>query len=315
MAIEFRDVSLGRLRALSAAAPGGVVIGVVGAKGCGQRELLQLAGATASPASGVVHAEGARRYLAPYAPLDLSAADVVAIDHTLAPCDGLERSRARLQLERLRASGATVFLATHEAGLVRTLCDEAWWLEGGVLARRGDPAEIWLAYMEKVAGEFRSQGPELVAPMSPAFRRGDGRAEVVSIETLGSDGCPTMVWRSGEAVTVRAVIRYNSDVADPVVGIMIRTRVGSEVYGTNTELEQIRFGPCAAGRTVQLDFAFRCDLCNNEYTLTAASHDPDGTAHDWVDDAVAFVVADSRYTAGVANLRAKVTVDGGNATH
>jgi hypothetical protein len=51
-------------------------------------------------------------------------------------------------------------------------------------------------------------------------------------------------------------------------------------------------------------FAGVCVL--GEYTLTAASHDPDGTAHDWIDDAVAFVATDSRYTAGVANLRAKV---------
>jgi Wzt C-terminal domain len=47
-------------------------------------------------------------------------------------------------------------------------------------------------------------------------------------------------------------------------------------------------------------------LCPGEYTLTAASHDPDGTAHDWIDNALAFVVTDSRYTAGVANLRASV---------
>jgi lipopolysaccharide transport system ATP-binding protein len=51
----------------------------------------------------------------------------------------------------------------------------------------------------------------------------------------------------------------------------------------------------------------RCDLCPQEYTLTAASHDPDGVWHDWIEDAVAFTVADSRYTAGVANLRATVT--------
>ena len=40
-----------------------------------------------------------------------------------------------------------------------------------------------------------------------------------------------------------------------------------------------------------------------------ASHDPDGTAHDWLDDAIAFTVTDERPTAGVANLRAKVTVE------
>jgi lipopolysaccharide transport system ATP-binding protein len=31
--------------------------------------------------------------------------------------------------------------------------------------------------------------------------------------------------------------------------------------------------------------------------------------HDWLDDAIAFAVADSRYTAGVANLRATVRID------
>jgi Wzt C-terminal domain len=70
----------------------------------------------------------------------------------------------------------------------------------------------------------------------------------------------------------------------------------------------LKTGNLAPGDGLQVEFRFRCDLCPGEYTLTAASHDADGTAHDWIDDAVAFVVADSRYTAGVANLRAKVEV-------
>jgi lipopolysaccharide transport system ATP-binding protein len=59
----------------------------------------------------------------------------------------------------------------------------------------------------------------------------------------------------------------------------------------------------------ELDFAFRCELCAGEYTLTVASHDPDGVWHDWLEDAIAFAVADSRYTAGVANLRATVRME------
>ena len=45
-----------------------------------------------------------------------------------------------------------------------------------------------------------------------------------------------------------------------------------------------------------------------EYTLTVASHDPDGVWHDWLEDAVAFSVSDTRYTAGVANLHAQVSL-------
>jgi lipopolysaccharide transport system ATP-binding protein len=48
-------------------------------------------------------------------------------------------------------------------------------------------------------------------------------------------------------------------------------------------------------------------LCPQEYTITVASHDPDGVWHEWLEDAVAFLVTDSRYTAGVANLRAKAS--------
>jgi lipopolysaccharide transport system ATP-binding protein len=92
---------------------------------------------------------------------------------------------------------------------------------------------------------------------------------------------------------------------------MIRTRIGFEVYGTNTELEKLRLGPRAAGDVLRVLFRFKCDMCPREYTLTAASHDPDGTLHEWLEDALAFLVVDSRFTAGVANLRAEVIVDRG----
>ena len=118
-----------------------------------------------------------------------------------------------------------------------------------------------------------------------------------------------MAWRSGEPVSVRVLVQYCKPVEEPVIGIMIRTRVGMHVYGTNTELEKVNIGPCAAGDRVQLEFRFRCHLCPGDYTLTAASHDPGGATHDWIDEAIAFVVTDSRYTAGVANLRASVTAE------
>jgi lipopolysaccharide transport system ATP-binding protein len=119
------------------------------------------------------------------------------------------------------------------------------------------------------------------------------------------------VWRSGELAVVKVRVRFREAVADPVIGIMIRTRIGLNVYGTNTELEKLKLGPCFAGNVRELTFAFRCELCPENYTLTVASHDPDGVWHDWLEDAVSFAVSGDRYTAGVANLRATVTVTKG----
>ncbi len=142
------------------------------------------------------------------------------------------------------------------------------------------------------------------------LRRGDGRARLVSIETLNASGGPVSVYASGGEASIRVAVEFAAPVADPVVGIMIRTRIGMEVYGTNTELENVPLGPVAAGDRRVVQFTFRCELCPQEYTITAASHDPDGVWHDWMEDALAFRVTDSRYTAGVANLRARVTVGG-----
>ncbi len=305
--IEFRGATLPPLHEFNATAPDGAVIGIIGEVGAGKAALLRMAAGLQSPTAGEVIAGAVRRYIGFGDPLNLAAADVLALEHAFAPHDALVRARAVVELDRLRAGGTTILIVSHEPDLLRALADEVWWLELGGLRQRGHPTEILGNFQRHIAGKFRAWGETLSATLSPSLRRGDGRAEVLALETLGQDGKPTIVLQSGEPASIRVQVRYRERVENPVVGIMIRTRFGFEVYGTNTELEQLVVGPMDAGETLTLTFVFRCDLCPNQYTLTVASHDPDGTAHDWLDDAIAFSVADSRYSAGVANLRAKIT--------
>ena len=223
--------------------------------------------------------------------------------------DDIARARVAAEAAERRDRGETVFLRTHDERLLLSICDELWWRKDGEAVVKGDPREVYGRYLSDVAATLRASGAGRSALLQPSMRRGDGRAELVAIETLGADTQPTMVWRSGEAVAVKVTVQFKAAVADPVVGVMIRTRIGMEVYGTNTELEHVKLGPVAAGDVRTVSFAFGCWLCPNDYTITAASHDPDGVWHDWLEDAVAIQVIDDRYTAGVANLRAQVTVD------
>ena len=307
MSLAFRMVTSGPLHGFDAAAPDGALIGLIGEDGSGKSRLLRLAAGIENPEAGSVERPGPARLLGPVDPLNLEPVSLLLVDHTLAHHDALVRDRAALALDRLRRAGSTILLASHEEDLLLRLADEIWWLREGSLAARGDPEEVLGAYRQHIAGRERAWGETMQSALDPRMRRGDGRAEVLSIETIGANGRPTMVWRSGEVVTVRVAVRFARAVADPVVGMMIRTRIGLNVYGTNTELEGVKLGPCEAGEKREVRFTFPCDLCPGEYTLTAASHDPDGVWHDWLEDAVAFTVADDRYTAGVANLRARVT--------
>lgn len=290
-------------------APAGAIIGLIGGKNSGVAELLKVAGGVLEPASGEVAAEGHRRYVALGEPLNLAPAAVLALDQVLATQDALVRARTLPGLDRLRRSGSTVLLASHEERLLETLCDEVWWLEAGALAAKGDPRETLTHYRRAIAEQVRAWGETIPPRLAPSFRRGDGHAEVIALETIGANGQPTIVWKSGEYVSVRATVRFHEAVAEPVIGMIVRTQIGFEVYGTSTEAERVAIGPRKAGESVTVVFSFLCDLCPQAYTLTLYSQDPDGSVHDWLDDAVAFTVTDERPTLGVANLRAKVTIE------
>jgi lipopolysaccharide transport system ATP-binding protein len=237
------------------------------------------------------------------------ANDEIIPHHALSGLDAVQKALTVSRLVRQRRAGAAFVLLTHDEPLLESCADEIWWLRGGQVIARGHPAEVFPAYRRHVAQILRQTGGEQPVELAPALRDGDGRAELQGIELLGADGAPAVVWRSGETVAVRVTFRYGAEVADPVIGILIRTRIGLNVYGTNTELENIHFGPMTAGDSVRVTFRFRCELCGGDYTVTTASHDPDGVWHDWLEDAVAFAVSDDRYTAGVANLRAQVAAE------
>ena len=281
MTIEFREETAGQLDGLTAIAPGGAVIGIVGESDSGAADLLALA--------------------------EHKGSSLVVTAEQLAKLDPIQRAALAARLAKLRSAGDVAFLASHEEEALRLFSDEVWWLHQGRIAAKGDPAEVIAQYRSHVAKRLRSVGGASAQEMAPSMRRGDGRARVVSLQTQGASGESTMVWTSGEMVSIRTAVRFEAPVEDPVIGIMIRTRIGMEVYGTNTELEKVKIGPCAAGEIYEVTFAFRCELCPQEYSLTVASHDPDGVWHDWLEDAIAFSVQDSRYTAGVANLRANAT--------
>lgn len=309
MSIRFDQVTHGPLRSFSGDAPAGTIIGILGEDPASQQTLLRLAAGQETAGAGLVSVTGSARMLGPSDAPHMGPVENLMVFHTLAMQGPLVKARAMMGLETLRRNLCTVLLASHDESLLLALADEIWWIAQGAMAKRGDPGEVLAAYRREVARQFRAWGATVPQVLSPSMRRGDGRARLFGVETRGEQGTVTMVWQSGETVSVRVLVRYEAAVEDPVVGILVRTRIGFEVYGTNTELEKVKLGPVAAGEMLAVTFEFVCNLCPQEYTVTAASHDPDGVWHDWLEDAVAVAVADARYTAGVANLRATVTVE------
>ena len=82
-------------------------------------------------------------------------------------------------------------------------------------------------------------------------------------------------------------------IASATVGIMIRDRLGQEIFGVNTRYRDEAIGPIEPGNSVDVSFAMPMNLGDGLYTLTAAVHEGEThtqTCYDWVDQALAFQV-------------------------
>jgi lipopolysaccharide transport system ATP-binding protein len=231
--------------------------------------------------------------------------DILIVDEALAVGDAVFANRCVRKFEELRQRKVTVLFVSHDLGLVKQLSDRAILLLNGRIEAQGAPTDVINRYIGLVL-EKQQARQEKEQRFAASYRHGDGSSEILGVELLNAAGEPVASAASGEPVTVRVRSRFHQPQRDPMVGILIRTRIGMDVYGTNTRIEKVHLGSYPAGAGIEVDFHFECWLTPQQYTLTVATQNPDGTSHDWLDDVIAFDVVDARAAAGVANLRARV---------
>jgi lipopolysaccharide transport system ATP-binding protein len=231
--------------------------------------------------------------------------EILIVDEALAVGDAVFANRCVRKFEELRQRKITVLFVSHDLGLVKQLSDRAIFLLNGRIEAQGEPKQVINRYIGVVLEKQQAQ-QQREQKLGASHRHGDGTSEITAVEILNSRGAPSVALPAGEPVVVRVRCRFHQAQDGPMVGILIRNRIGMEVYGTNTRLEQVELGSFHPGDQLEVDFAFECWLTPQEYTLTAATQDSGGYSHDWLDDVIAFSVVDTRVAAGVANLRAKV---------
>jgi len=231
--------------------------------------------------------------------------EILIVDEALAVGDAVFANRCVRKFQELRERKITVLFVSHDLGLVKQLSDRAILLLNGRIAAQGAPNDVINRYIGLVLAKEEAKNKK-DDRIHASFRHGDGSSEILGVEILNARGEAATTVTGGEPITVRVRSRFHQAKSDPMVGILIRTRIGMDVYGTNTRLERVRLGDFQPGDELEVDFGVECWLTPQQYTLTVATQNADGSSHDWLDDAVAFDVVDTRAAAGVTNLRAQV---------
>jgi lipopolysaccharide transport system ATP-binding protein len=234
--------------------------------------------------------------------------EILIVDEALAVGDAIFANRCIRKFEELKEKGVTILFVSHDLGLVKQLSHRAVFLLNGEIQAIGSPKDVIDRYIGMVLERQKSDREEFhrSTKLKSSFRHGDGTSEVLDVQLLDEELRSSLVFLSGRPMAIRVRTRYRRRTIEPMVGVLIRTRIGIDVYGTNTRVEKFETGTVEAGDEVDVTFRFTCNLTPQQYTLTVATQNSDGSSHDWLDDVLSFDVVSERHAAGLVDLEARI---------
>jgi ABC-type polysaccharide/polyol phosphate transport system ATPase subunit len=270
-------------------------------------------------------------------------ADILLIDEVLAVGDAAFQQKCYDEFERIRSSGATVLLVTHDMSAVQRFCDRALLLEHGRTVELGDPQRVGNRYLElnfsRQAREAEEEaallddhpeGTESLAgsdsrppPASEAEdldesgsvdgeeeqRYGDGRAEILEAWFEDEHGAPVEVLQTGRECAFAARVRFAAEVENPLFGINLQNGHRDHLLSASNIWGNPRSGTFERGAEVTFRVRFQNVLAPDRYFATPAVATNGGAWIDRREQMVSVVVTGMRSTDALLDLPYEVVIE------
>ncbi len=229
--------------------------------------------------------------------------DILIVDEALAVGDAYFQYKCIERIKRFRAQGTTLLFVSHDLVALRSLCDRGLLLSEGRLLLDA-PIDAALNRYNALLAE--RHGPSVVqqdAARSHALTRSGGGEIRIAAYSLGDSG----MFTSGDRAALSLRIEAQQPIEDWTLGILIRDRLGTEIFGTNTLQQNLSLPAMQAGGTATIHVDIDLQLGPGVYFLTLALHRGDSHlagSYDWIDNALSIHVlpAGNARSIGVAVL-------------
>ncbi len=259
-------------------------------------------------------------------------ADILVIDEALAVGDARFVQKCMRFLREFKARGTLLFVS-HDTSAVASLCDRVLWLDGGRVKAIGPSKHVCELYLENLleaaqgasrevdkprvtsrdgaaAAPPRDQRLDMMQagghrtdveifefdPASASFGRRGARIADVRIEHPSGE---RLAWAvGGETVVVAIDVEAIEPLPSPIVGFLVRDRLGQNIFGDNTFLTSHNKPlSLAAGDIARARFEFDLPLLPpGNYSIAVAvadGHQQEHVQHEWIHDALIFRVETS----------------------
>ncbi|TAN32024.1 ABC transporter ATP-binding protein [Patescibacteria group bacterium] len=227
---------------------------------------------------------------------------VLLIDEILSVGDAYFQQKCAKRMKAFKERGVTALIASHDLVAVKSLCDAVALFHEGRVIEVGKPDDVLDLYNALIAKQSSGSKPHMITRGVEQEGGGAGRrsgnfgAIISRVELLDERGESRGILVAGQKVTVAIRAMFFEAIEDPTVGMLIRDRLGLDVFGTNTFHFGHRLGAFVSGEVLEIEFTMVLDVGPGDYTITVAIHTLDVHVHecfDWVDRVLSFKVIPS----------------------
>lgn len=223
---------------------------------------------------------------------------ILVVDEALAVGDAAFQRKCIRRIGELTDAGVTLLFVSHDTETVKRICGRSIYLQNGVMRSIGDAKDVCIEYERDLFGASRTSSagtisvspeprkakgsfdPELHASAEKSY--GDGRAVIEGIAITDNSGGRINVVPIGSEFVVSYAVRFLDAVTKPVFGMLITTREGVSVFGTNTADQESSNAEFVADDMLRLSFKLTNNLGPGIYYLTCGIHSkdhPDGLVY------------------------------------
>lgn len=266
-------------------------------------------------------------------------ADILVVDEALAVGDAFFTQKCMRFLREFMKKG-TVLFVSHDTASIKNLCNHVIWLDKGNIVKIGSPKEVCEIYHEEcyeaIQGKSNTNQLHPAKKFTPirhvkdqrmdfinhsnlrndlqifkfnpdAASFGKGGAKIYDVSLLDEDENSLGWIVGGEKVTLRILALAAQHLDAPIIGFLIKDRLGQALFGENTFLTRYQQSfNCEAGSHLQADFIFYMPILpHGNYSITATianGTQDDHEQHHWIHDAVLFKSESSSVSSGIIGI-------------
>ena len=151
--------------------------------------------------------------------------EILLVDEVLAVGDAAFQEKCAEKFATFKREGRTVVVVSHSIPSLRTMADQAAWLDAGCLREAGPAADVLERYQDSTHVDVRIDAQGRV-------RWGSGEALVREVEVRPDRASDAL--HPGDGLVLRVHYEVKGTIEEPVFGLAIETAEGVYLWASNT---------------------------------------------------------------------------------